>query len=168
MIFSPQCAPISYVRITPRTVARFAMVQAIFYAECEKIQWQRVVEYFTQDLFEDKGYDLFGEGPLFINRGFFNQLSEYWLMQTKEALTELFSDFLPDQCFLDRMDPTLHAILLCAVLEMRHCSDTPKPVLMNEYIIVAQSFSQNAGLVNAILEKVYTSIAEKDTQKKAD
>lgn len=150
--------PVSYVRITPRTVARFAVVQAIFYELSRQKTWADIVAHFVNERFDDTGYDLFEEGPLFIDRSFFNHLSTCWGEQDQKTLDALFSPFLPKEWSLCHMEKNLYSILRCAVLEMKCCPDTPKPVLINEYILISQSFLQTSRLVNAVLEKVYRSL----------
>ena len=148
----------SNVKIVPRTVARFAVIQALFCALEKQETWTQIVQNFLDNRFESKGYDLFGEGPLFIDLDLFKHLTTCWEAEEKDTLDAILAPFLPPNWSVDRMEPTLHALLLCAILEIRHCPETPKRVLINEYVLAAQSFLQGAGMVNAILDKIYETL----------
>jgi transcription termination factor NusB len=158
----------SYKGLMPRTVARFAMIQSIFYAMNSTDTWGTIVSYVTNDLFDETGYDVFDEGSLFVDRDFFMRLTRAWSETNRDNLNALFVDFLPKNWTLDRMEPALHAVLLCAVLELSGGFDTPRPVLVNEYLIASQAFVHQSRLVNAILDAVCTHYAAHSVPDRAD
>jgi N utilization substance protein B len=63
---------------------------------------------------------------------------------------------------LSRMGLIDRSILRCAIFENKE-SDTPKPVIINEYIEIAKRFGdeKSAGFINGVLDQVLSEPSEK-------
>ena len=69
---------------------------------------------------------------------------------------------------IERVDPTMHAILSLAIYEFFSCKNTPLKVILNEYVSIASLYldDTNTGFVNGILDKIVPDLKQKGEIKK--
>ena len=82
----------------------------------------------------------------------------------EKKITNLIESNLSNEWLLDRVDPTMHAILSLALYELIYCKDIPDKVIINEYVTIAQQYmdDNNTGFVNAILDTIAKKIRTSD------
>ena len=81
--------------------------------------------------------------------------------QNLETLSDVIQPHLNNR-MLGNMDELLQSILLMGAYELVHHADIDAPILINDYVDVANAFydKKEANMVNAILDKVKQSVRE--------
>ncbi len=132
-----------------RTLARLAAVQAIY----------------EQDM---AGHDLPDNGDVAVQIGRIKELAELSRINKKlcEGILETVSretniiqiirDNLAEGWTAERIGGVLRAVLTAAIAEKKAFPDTPKSVIISEYVNIASSFhdEKEAKFVNGILNKI--------------
>lgn len=145
------------MKLFPRTVARLAGVQAVFQGLLRpSLVCEEIIKDFLAHRFQGQHYPLSGNTDMRVDCDFFSTLIE-GVFLNKKMLQDKIKLILPDDWSLDRMENTTHAILLCACFEMVYCPDTPKAVVLNEYVLLGHLFLLDKGhkLINRLLENLY-------------
>ena len=157
------------ISLVPRSVARFAAVQAVF-QKCftpviqgAELTWDSVEKDFVENRFHKGSYALFDETTHRIDVPFFQYLLKS-VAQSKTLVDDLVISLLPSHWSLDQMEPVTYCLFLCAGCELLDTNGPPKHVVFDEYIVAAHSFLLNKGpgFVNAFLEKFYHKMDEQN------
>ena len=85
------------------------------------------------------------------------------VFQNKEKIKIIIEQNLSKEWLIERVDPTMHAILSLAIYEFFSCKNTPLKVILNEYVSIASLYldDTNTGFVNGILDKIGKNIRNK-------
>jgi N utilization substance protein B len=144
------------MKLSPRSVARYAAIQASFQfliypllAVCD------VIQEFTDVRFDKNKYDLFDEEYYSIDLSLFDLIVNGVSNHQKE-LDEAIACALPTHWDINRLEKTSRCILRCAVFELKYCPEVPHEVILNEYITTAHSFllDKGAAFINGVLDTV--------------
>ena len=78
------------------------------------------------------------------------------MVKEQRTLDPVIADSLVEGWPLSRLDATLRAILRAGVFELRERKDVPSPVIITEYVEIANAFfnEEEPKLVNAVLDSV--------------
>lgn len=144
--------PLSAKERRARTVARLAAVQALYQMELAGAGVETVIKEFSDHRFDgriedewmaeaDEGY--FGE----IVRGVVGEQAQVDAAVTKR---------LAEGWKLARLDATLRALLRSGAWELMKRPDTPREVVLDEYVELAKAFfdERDSRFVNAALDGV--------------
>ncbi len=85
------------------------------------------------------------------------------VFENKEKIKIIIEQNLSKEWLIERVDPTMHAILSLAIYEFFSCKNTPLKVILNEYVSIASLYldDTNTGFVNGILDKIGKNIRNK-------
>tara|TARA_A100001011_G_scaffold370162_1_gene426196 strand:- start:1262 stop:1699 length:438 start_codon:yes stop_codon:yes gene_type:complete len=85
------------------------------------------------------------------------------VFENKEKIKNIIEQNLSKEWLIERVDPTMHAILSLAIYEFFSCKNTPLKVILNEYVSIASLYLDdiNTGFVNGILDKIGKNIRNK-------
>jgi len=153
--------------LTPKTLSRYAAVQAIYNLNFSDNALD-IKEYFL-DREESPlklDFDQHFDGKKF-NKIFFTEIFE--LFNKKQIIIDdLIKLHLEENWSIDRLPKVLLAILRVAISEMIHSPKLSLAILISEYLKLTESFCSKSEcpFTNAILEKIYTS--KKYLKKKND
>jgi N utilization substance protein B len=80
----------------------------------------------------------------------------------QEALDPLIKTVLSQGWTLDRLGNVLRAILRAGLYELKGFPETPRIVVINEYVNLTKAFysGQESGFVNAALDKLAKKLGE--------
>ena len=144
--------PLSARERRARTVARLAAVQALYQMELGGEGVETVVKEFSDHRFEadtDEGVLAEADEAYFaeIVRG---------VVAEQAAVDGAITKRLADGWKINRLDSTLRALLRAGAWELMHRPDTPKEVVLDEYVELAKAFfdDRDARFVNAALDGV--------------
>lgn len=135
-----------------RSVARLAAVQALYQMETAGTGSEAVIREFAEHRFDR---DIAGLGALApADEDFFGELVR-GVVAEQARLDRAIRRRLAQGWRLERIDATLRAILRAAAFELA-CEDTPSPVVIDEYVEIANSFfdGPEPGFVNAALDAI--------------
>ena len=79
-------------------------------------------------------------------------------IERSELIEETINSYLKDDINLAKTDKILKIILFAAIFELMFKQNTPKKVIINEYLITSEFFLEKIqiGYLNAILDKIST------------
>ena len=81
-----------------------------------------------------------------------------------QILRLLIEKCLSKEWAIDRVDPTMQAIISLGIYEFVNFPYTPKNVIINEYVSIAKLYFDegNTGFVNGILDKLGKKLRNKE------
>ena len=85
-------------------------------------------------------------------------------LERSELIEETISTHLSDDIDLNKTDKILKIILFAAIFELMFKHNTPKKVIINEYLLASESFLEKIqiGYLNAILDKIAKKLRKVD------
>ena len=134
-----------------RSVARLAAVQALYQMETAGAGSETVIREFAEHRFDR---DIEGAALAPADEAFFAALVR-GVVAGQARLDKAIRGRLAEGWRLERVDATLRAILRAAAFELTG-EDTPAPVVIDEYVEIANSFfdGPEPGFVNAALDAI--------------
>ena len=139
-------------RANQRGAARLAAVQALYQMDLSGTGVLEIVaEYENFRL----GQELDGDQYLKADASWFRSIVS-GVVKEQRTLDPVIADSLVEGWPLSRLDATLRAILRAGVFELRERKDVPSPVIITEYVEIANAFfnEEEPKLVNAVLDSV--------------
>ena len=143
-------------RANQRGAARLAAVQALYQMDLSGTGVLEIVaEYENFRL----GQELDGDQYLKADASWFRSIVS-GVVKEQRTLDPVIADSLVEGWPLSRLDATLRAILRAGVFELRERKDVPSPVIITEYVEIANAFfnEEEPKLVNAVLDSVARKI----------
>jgi N utilization substance protein B len=143
-------------RANQRGAARLAAVQALYQMELSGTGVLEIVsEYENFRL----GQELDGDQYLKADASWFRSIVA-GVVKDQRTLDPIIADSLVEGWPLSRLDATLRAIMRAGVFELRERKDVPSPVIITEYVEIANAFfnEEEPKLVNAVLDSVARKI----------
>lgn len=143
-------------RANQRGAARLAAVQALYQMDLSGTGVLEIVaEYENFRL----GQELDGDQYLKADPSWFRSIVS-GVVKEQRTLDPVIADSLVEGWPLSRLDATLRAILRAGVFELRERKDVPGPVIITEYVEIANAFfnEEEPKLVNAVLDSVARKI----------
>lgn len=135
-----------------RGAARLAAVQALYQMDVGGAGVLEVVaEYEAHRL----GQELDGDTYLKADASWFRSIVS-GVVRDQTAIDPMIRQALQDDWSLSRMDSTVRAILRAGTFELIERKDVPVPVIVTEYVEIAQAFfsEDEPKLVNAVLDRI--------------
>jgi N utilization substance protein B len=151
-----ETTPDDIKRANQRGAARLAAVQALYQMELSGTGVLEIVsEYENFRL----GQELDGDQYLKADASWFRSIVA-GVVRDQRLLDPVIADSLVEGWPLSRLDATLRAILRAGVFELRERNDVPAPVIITEYVEIANAFfnEEEPKLVNAVLDTVARKI----------
>ncbi len=154
------------MKLFPRTVARFAAVQAVFQKiMCPNTPGQTILNEFLTYRFtpspleQSFSYAISDEETELMDCSLFLCLVKGVFEDQIQLDAAIFSA-LPSGWSLEKMEYTTRGILLCGAFELLKCPDTPKNVILNEYVSLSHRFLLEKGpqFINAVLETLANTL----------
>jgi len=135
-----------------RSVARLAAVQALYQMEVSSTGVEAVIREFTDHRFDR---DVEGETLASADEAFFADLVR-GVVREQKLIDAAIVKRLAQGWRLERLDATVRAILRAGVFELKHRSDVPTEVAIDEYVELTKSFFEGPepGFVNGALDAV--------------
>jgi N utilization substance protein B len=135
-----------------RGAARLAAVQALYQMDVGGAGVLEVVaEYETHRL----GQELDGDTYLKADASWFRSIVA-GVVRDQVKIDPVIRGALQEDWPLSRLDSTLRAILRAGTFEILERKDVPIPVIVTEYVEIAQAFfeGEEPKLVNAVLDRI--------------
>ena len=138
-----------------RTVARLAAVQALYQMEVAGLGVEAVVREFLDHRFgADIEGDEAGDNPLAeADEAFFADLVR-GVVADQTAVDQAIVRRLASGWKLTRLDATQRALLRAATLELKARADVPTEVVIDEYVELAKSFTDDTAFINGALDAI--------------
>ncbi len=135
-----------------RTVARLAAVQALYQMEISGAGVEAVVREFSDHRFDA---DIEGEPLGAADEAYFAEIVR-GIVANQATIDRAVVKRLAQGWKLERLDATVRAILRAGAYELAHRTDTPKEVVIDEYVELAKAFfdATEARFVNAALDGI--------------
>ena len=85
-------------------------------------------------------------------------------LERSELIEETVSSYLSEDINLAKTDKILKIILFAAIFELMFRHNTPKKVIINEYLLASEYFLEKiqVGYLNAILDKISKELRKDD------
>ena len=85
-------------------------------------------------------------------------------LERSDLIENQIKSFLVNDINLDKTDKLLKIILFAAIFELMFKHNTPKKVIINEYLLASEHFLEKIqiGYLNAILDKISKEIRKDD------
>ena len=85
-------------------------------------------------------------------------------LERSELIEETVNSYLINDINLAKTDKILKIILFAAIFELMFKHNTPKKVIINEYLLASEYFLEKIqiGYLNAILDKISTELRKDD------
>ena len=85
-------------------------------------------------------------------------------LERSELIEEKINSYLKNDINLSKTDKLLKIILFAAIFELMFKHNTPKKVIINEYLLASEHFLEKIqiGYLNAILDKISKEIRKDD------
>ena len=82
------------------------------------------------------------------------------VQENEKKIISLIECNLSQDWLINRLDPTMQAIISLAIYELINCKDIPLKVIINEYVSIARQYLDdgNIGFVNGILDNLAKKI----------
>ena len=82
------------------------------------------------------------------------------VFKNKKEITKLIEEHSSKDWPIQRLDPTMHAIISLAIYELISYEKIPLQVIINEYVSIANQYLEksNTGFVNGILDNIAKNI----------
>ena len=139
--------------VNKRGAARLAAVQALFQME---LSGQGVLETAAEYETFRLGKELDGEQLAPADASWFRSLLS-GVVEQQTKIDPIIRAAKADGWSLSRLDGTLRAVLRGGTYELLHRSDVPKPVIISEYVEIANAFydaGDESKTVNAVLDRI--------------
>ena len=139
--------------VNMRGAARLAAVQALFQME---LSGQGVLETAAEYETFRLGKELDGEQLAPADASWFRSLLS-GVVEQQTKIDPIIRAALADGWSLSRLDGTLRAVLRGGTYELLHRSDVPHPVIISEYVEIANAFYDEGDepkTVNAVLDRI--------------
>ena len=135
-----------------RTIARLAAVQALYQMELAGEGVETVIDEFSRHRFDA---DIEGQMLAEADEDYFAEILR-GVVTGQAAIDGAVKARLASNWRLERLDATLRALLRCGAWELRERKDTPREVVIDEYVELAKAFfdEAEAKFVNAALDGV--------------
>ncbi|MCV0413698.1 MAG: transcription antitermination factor NusB [Brevundimonas sp.] len=135
-----------------RTVARLAAVQALYQMELAGEGVETVIAEFANHRFDA---DIEGEALAEADEAYFAEIVR-GVVENQRELDAAIKARLASNWRLERLDATLRALLRSGAWELLKQPDTPREVVIDEYVELAKAFFDDAEarFVNAALDGV--------------
>lgn len=135
-----------------RTVARLAAVQALYQMELAGEGVDTIIREFQHHRFDA---DIDGEMLAEADEAWFAEIVR-GVVEGQQSIDAAIKARLATNWRLERLDATLRALLRCGAYELREQPDTPREVVIDEYVELAKAFfdEADAKFVNAALDGV--------------
>jgi N utilization substance protein B len=136
-----------------RTVARLAAVQALYQMELGGTGVEAVIQEFLDHRFEA---DLEGEPLAHADHAYFAEILR-GVVAEQAAVDSAVAKRLASNWRLERLDATVRAMLRAGTFELMRRPDTPREVVLDEYVELAKAFfpePAEAKFINAALDGV--------------
>ena len=143
-----------------RGAARLAAVQALYQMDIGGTGVLEVVAEYEQHRL---GQELDGDTYLKADPSWFRSIVS-GVVRDQQKIDPLVRSSLQEGWPLSRLDSTLRAILRAGTFEVLERKDVPIPVIVTEYVEIAQAFfdGEEPKIVNAVLDRIAKQIrAEK-------
>jgi len=144
--------PMSAKERRARTVARLAAVQALYQMELAGAGVETVISEFSDHRFDDRLEDeLMAEA----DEAYFAEIVR-GVVSDQAQIDGAVTQRLAEGWKLARLDATLRALLRSGAWELMKRPDTPREVVLDEYVELAKAFfdDRDARFVNAALDGV--------------
>lgn len=137
--------------IRGRTAARLAAIQALYQMDMEPVEPSVVIRQFIDLRFSDPEKFQF-HNP---DKKLFQEIVR-GVCEKQKDLDDTIEKVLANGWSLDRLETVVRAILRAALFELTDHEDTPKAVIINEYVNITKSFysGQEPSFVNASLDNL--------------
>ena len=144
--------PMSAKERRARTVARLAAVQALYQMELAGTGVETVIREFSDHRFDGAIEDELMAGA---DESYFAEIVR-GVVTDQARVDETVIKRLAEGWKLARLDATLRALLRSGTWELIQRPDTPREVVLDEYVELAKAFfdDRDAGFVNAALDGV--------------
>ena len=140
-------------KVSPRSAARLAAVQALYQSEMsdETKVPMLIAEYINHRLGQELEGDQYGDA----DQEMFSDIVT-GALQRADEIDELITGSLSKDWPIERLERILRAVLRAAGYEMMARPDVPTAVIINEYVDVAKAFygRSEAGFINGVLDKM--------------
>ncbi len=85
-------------------------------------------------------------------------------LERSDLIQETVNSYLSNDINLAKTDKILKIILFAAIFELMFKHNTPKKVIINEYLLASEYFLEKIqiGYLNAILDKISTELRKDD------
>lgn len=135
-----------------RTVARLAVVQALYQMETGGGGVEEVVREFADHRFEA---DIEGDRLADADEAYFGEAMR-GVVAEQAQLDQAIARRLAEGWKLDRLDATVRAVLRAGAWELAHSPDVPVEVVIDEYVELAKAFFEGPepGFVNGALDRL--------------
>ena len=135
-----------------RTVARLAAVQALYQMELAGEGVDTIISEFQNHRFDG---DIDGEMLAEADEAWFAEIVR-GVVEGQQSIDAAIKARLASNWRMERLDATLRALLRCGAYELREQPDTPREVVIDEYVELAKAFfdEAEAKFVNAALDGV--------------
>lgn len=135
-----------------RSVARLAVVQALYQMEVSNAGIEHVIREFADHRFDR---DVDGETMAAADETFFGELVR-GMVTEQSRIDAAIARRLAKGWRLERLDATVRAMLRAGAYELANRPDVPTEVVINEYVELAKSFFEGPepGFVNGALDAV--------------
>jgi transcription antitermination protein NusB len=134
-----------------RSAARLAAVQALYQLDIEPTDPPGVIDQFVKICFQNPDQYHLKNPDLSLFEGLVKEGTG-----RQSQYDGLITQVLSVDWTLDRLELVLKAILRCGACELDQYPETPKAVIINEYVNLTKTFydGHEPGFVNASLDKV--------------
>lgn len=139
------------ITLKGRSAARLAAVQALYQVDIEPTDPRVVIGQFISLRFKKpETYHMKNPDITLFETIVMEALAN------KLQYDTLISNVLSKDWSLDRLESVLRAILRCGICELDRQRETPKAVIINEYVNLTKTFydGQEPGFINASLDKL--------------
>jgi N utilization substance protein B len=135
-----------------RGAARLAAVQALYQMD---IAGSGVLEVVAEYEAHRLGQEVDGETYLKADASWFRSIVA-GVVRDQTKIDPMIANALQDDWALSRIDSTVRAILRAGTFELIERKDVPVPVIVTEYVEIAQAFfpDDEPKLVNAVLDRI--------------
>ncbi|MCC6470783.1 MAG: transcription antitermination factor NusB [Alphaproteobacteria bacterium] len=147
-----KAAPAKAAPAGRRGAARLAAVQALYQLDINGGKPDAVIQEFVDHrLGRELDGDVYGGADETLFRAIVAGAAT-----KREELDNMIAAVLPEAWPLDRLETILREILRCGVYELAELPEIPGPVVISEYVGVADAFYQGKepGMVNAVLDRL--------------
>lgn len=148
-----------------RGAARLAAVQALYQMDIGGTGVLEVVAEYEQHRL---GQELDGDTYLKADASWFRSIVA-GVVRDQQKIDPLIRSSLQESWPLSRLDSTLRAILRAGTFEILERKDVPIPVIVTEYVEIAQAFfdGEESKIVNAVLDRIAKQIRSERKEQKA-
>jgi len=135
-----------------RTVSRLAAVQALYQMELIGEPVEQVVREFRNFRFDG---DIDGQTMAEADEDWFADIVR-GVVEDQSAIDTLVKSHLASNWRMERLDSTVRALLRCGSWELKHKTEVPREIVIDEYVELAKAFFDDAEskFVNAALDAV--------------